>query len=75
VKNKEWCLLGWPWNRPFCGFYELVSSVIPALDVQKLVECLLFPVDKPGDSVNNIYSLLLGVSMSVLGLFLAFNIV
>jgi len=74
VQNKEWCPLGWPFGF-FCGFYKLVSSIIPALDVQKLVECPLFPIDKPGDPVNNIYSLVLGVSMSALGLFLAFNLV
>ncbi|MFZ8783609.1 MAG: hypothetical protein ACO2OR_06475 [Desulfurococcaceae archaeon] len=48
VQNKEWCPLGWLWKDAFCWFYRLVSSVILALDVQKLVECPLFLVDKPG---------------------------
>jgi len=53
VKNKEWCPLGWPWNPAFCGFYELVSSVLTALDVQKLVECPLFPMDEGPPSTRS----------------------
>ena len=73
VQNKEWCPLGWPFGF-FCGFYKLVSSILPALDVQKLVECPLFPMDE-GSTVYRIYTMILGVSMSALGLFLAFNLV
>jgi carbon starvation protein len=73
VQNKEWCPLGWPFGF-FCGFYRLVSSILPALDVQKLVECPLFPMDE-GSPIHKIYTMILGVSMSALGLFLAFNLV
>jgi len=47
---------------------------LPALDVQKLVECPLFPMDE-GSPIHEIYTMILGVSMSALGLFLAFNLV
>jgi carbon starvation protein len=73
VQNQNYCPLGWPWNI-FCGLYKLVTAVIPALDLQKLVECPLFPM-RDGDPVYEVYKLVLGVSMSALGLFLAFNLV
>jgi len=73
VQNQDYCPLGWPWNI-FCGLYKLVTAILPALDMQKLVECPLFPM-RDGDPVYEVYKLVLGVSMSALGLFLAFNLV
>jgi hypothetical protein len=72
VQNQDYCPLGWPWNI-FCGLYKLVTAILPALDMQKLVECPLFPM-RDGDPVYEVYKLVLGVSMSALGLFLAFNL-
>jgi carbon starvation protein len=73
VQNQNYCPLGWPWNI-FCGLYRLVTAILPALDMQKLVECPLFPM-RDGDPVYEVYKLVLGASMGALGLFLAFNLV
>ncbi|MEM4538293.1 MAG: hypothetical protein QXP68_06100, partial [Thermosphaera sp.] len=71
VQNQDYCPLGWPFNF-LCGFYKLVSAVIPAIDLQKLIECPLFP---ESGELHELYRYILSVSMAGLGLFLAFNLV
>ncbi|MEM0460465.1 MAG: PKD domain-containing protein [Thermofilaceae archaeon] len=70
VQNQDYCPLGWPFNF-LCGFYKLVSAVIPSIDLQKLVECPLFP---ESGELHELYKFVLSVSMAGLGLFLAFNL-
>jgi len=70
VQNQDYCPLGWPFNF-LCGFYKLVSAVIPSIDLQKLVECPLFP---ESGELHELYRYILSVSMAGLGLFLAFNL-
>ncbi|MEM4601581.1 MAG: hypothetical protein QW808_01630, partial [Desulfurococcaceae archaeon] len=70
VQNQDYCPLPWPFSL-LCGFYELVSAVVPAIDLQKLVECPLFPTS--GD-LHDLYNFILSASMGALGLFLAFNL-
>jgi carbon starvation protein len=72
VQNQGYCPLGWPFSA-LCGLYRLVSYVLPALDLQKLVACPLLPTD-PGDPVYGVYQLVLQVAMGGLGLFLAFAV-
>lgn len=70
VQNQDYCPFEWPWNA-FCSFYRAVSAVLPAIDLQKLTECPLFPSN---GKLYDLYQFILEVSMSALGLFLAFNI-
>ncbi|MEM1842228.1 MAG: PKD domain-containing protein [Ignisphaera sp.] len=71
VQNQDYCPLGWPFNF-FCDFYKRVSAVLPTIDLQKLVECPLFP---ESGELYDLYRYILTVSMTGLGLFLAFNLV
>jgi carbon starvation protein len=73
VQNQGYCPLGWPFST-LCGLYRLVSYVLPALDLQKLVTCPLLPAD-PDNPVYGVYQLVLQVAMGGLGLFLAFAVV
>jgi len=73
VQNQGYCPLGWPFSV-LCGLYRLVSYVLPALDLQKLVACPLLPAD-PDDPVYGVYQLVLQVAMGGLGLFLAFAVI
>ncbi|MEM4452172.1 MAG: hypothetical protein QW182_03070 [Thermosphaera sp.] len=71
VQNQDYCPLSWPFNA-LCGFYKHVSAVLPSIDLQKLVECPLFP---ESGELYELYRYILSVSMAGLGLFLAFNLV
>lgn len=70
VQNQDYCPLSWPFNA-LCGFYKHVSAVVPSIDLQKLVECPLFP---ESGELYELYRFILSVSMAGLGLFLAFNL-
>lgn len=70
VQNQDYCPFEWPWNA-FCSFYRAVSTVLPAIDLQKLAECPLFP---SSGELYDLYQFILEVGMSALGLFLAFNL-
>lgn len=70
VQNQDYCPFEWPWNA-FCSLYRTVSAVLPAIDLQKLTECPLFP---SSGKLYDLYLFILGASMSALGLFLAFNL-
>ncbi len=70
VQNQDYCPLEWPWSA-FCGLYRVVGVALPAIDLQKLAECPLFP---SSGQLYDLYQFILGASMGALGLFIAFNI-
>jgi carbon starvation protein len=73
VENQDYCPLGWPWGM-LCTLYRAVTTILPAVDVQKLVENPIFPTSSD-DPIYGLYQMVLNVSMATLGLFLAFDII
>jgi len=73
VENQDYCPVGWPFGF-LCTLYRAVTTILPAVDVQKLVENPIFPTSND-DPVYGLYQMILNVSMAALGLFLAFDII
>jgi len=67
------CSIPWPFDF-LCGLVSAVKVVIPGLDLGKLTSAPTFPTS-PDNELYQLYQWILGVSASLLSLFLAFRVV
>jgi len=66
------CGIPWPFDF-LCGLVSAVKVVIPGLDLSKLTSAPVFPTN-PNSELYQLYQWVLAVSVSIVGLFLAFRI-
>ena len=66
------CNIPWPFDF-LCGLVSAVKVVIPGLDLSKLTSAPVFPTSDDSE-LYQLYKWVLGISMSLLGLFLSFRV-